>query len=139
MMATGLDATSETVEIQTKLGRILGLRHTSYMGRGTIYQFLDIPYGKAPVGPLRFQKPQPYGSWSGKLNATVLGPVCSQTVNQPYKYPGFTEDCLKLNIYVPNNVSPSSNKSVMVWIHGGVFSFGSGGFMMRACSPVSEM
>lgn len=128
MMATGLDATSETVEIQTKLGRILGLRHTSYMGRGTIYQFLDIPYGKAPVGPLRFQKPQQYGSWSGKLNATVLGPVCSQTVNQPYKYPGFTEDCLKLNIYVPNNVSPSSNKSVMVWIHGGAFSFGSGGF-----------
>lgn len=129
-MAASSKAASEIreVEIQTRLGSIIGLRLSSYMNRGTVFQFLDIPYGKAPVGHFRFQKPQSYGAWSETLNATALGPVCMQSPNQPYTYPGFTEDCLKLNIYVPNNVSPNSNKSVMVWIHGGGFSFGSGGF-----------
>lgn len=128
MLTFALEASSQRseVEIQTRLGRIIGTRqHTN---RGMSYQFLDIPYGKAPVDQLRFQKPQAFGAWSGKLNATVLGPVCTQTTIQPYKYPGFTEDCLKLNIHVPNNVNLSQNKSVMVWFHGGAFSFGSGGF-----------
>lgn len=128
MLTFAVEAASERseVEIQTRLGRIIGTRQN--MNMGTIYQFLDIPYGKAPVDHLRFQRPQTFGAWSGKLNATVLGPVCKQTTNQPYKYPGFTEDCLKLNIYVPSNINPSQNKSVMIWFHGGAFSFGSGGF-----------
>lgn len=44
-----------------------------------------------------------------------------------------TEDCLYLNVYVPNSVDlsdpdspPSSNLPVLVWFHGGSFWFGSG-------------
>ncbi|XP_062598064.1 carboxylesterase 5A-like [Saccostrea cucullata] len=114
-------------EIQTRLGNVIGVRHTSFMNNGTIYKFFDLPYGKAPVGPLRFQKPQQYGAWSKTLNATTPGAVCFQSKNQPTTYPGFTEDCLKLNIYVPYDINSSNNKSVMVWFHGGAFTFGSGG------------
>jgi carboxylesterase type B len=119
-------ADTNEVIIQTRLGNIKGIRHT-YMDKGNVYKFLDIPYGKAPVGHYRFQKPRPYGAWSSTLNATQLGPVCRQPTNQDVKYPGFTEDCLKLNIYIPNNLRSRNKKSVMVWVHGGAFAFGSGG------------
>jgi len=36
-----------------------------------------------------------------------------------------TEDCLHLNIYVPDNAD-SDPKAVMVWIHGGGYFTGSG-------------
>lgn len=124
-----LECASDTneVTIQTRLGSIIGTRHTTYMNKGTVYEFLNIPYGKAPVGHFRFQKPRPYGAWSSTLNATKLGPVCLQSTNQNFKYPGFAEDCLKLNIYIPNDLRSTNNKSVMVWVHGGAFAFGSGG------------
>ena len=34
------------------------------------------------------------------------------------------EDCLYLNVYVPEDVEAGSNKSVMVWIHGGGLTLG---------------
>ncbi|XP_061182348.1 carboxylesterase 5A-like [Saccostrea echinata] len=124
---TDITTRESEVEIQTRLGNVIGVRHTSFIDKRTIFKFLDIPYGKAPVGQLRFQKPQHFGAWSKTLNATTLGPVCYQSQNQSTTYPGFTEDCLKLNIYVPNDINSSNSKSVMVWFHGGAFTFGSGG------------
>lgn len=119
-------AVEENVIIQTRLGGVIGLKLVSE--KSVVYQFLDIPYGKAPVGHLRFSKPQAFGSWSNTLNATQLGPVCYQSDLLTGKKPDdLTEDCLKLNIYVPHNISHSNKKSVMVWIHGGGFLFGSGG------------
>ena len=35
-----------------------------------------------------------------------------------------SEDCLHLNIYVPYQLSSISNKSVMVWVHGGGWEYG---------------
>nr|XP_034313487.1 cholinesterase-like [Crassostrea gigas]XP_034313488.1 cholinesterase-like [Crassostrea gigas] len=124
-LMTVISTEPNEVEIQTRLGNIIGLQQVT--NKGTVYQFLDVPYGKPPIGHLRFQKSQPFGAWSQTLNATKLGPVCYQSKKQTTKYPGLTEDCLKLNIYVPNEVSFSNNKAVMVWIHGGGFAFGSGG------------
>jgi carboxylesterase type B len=114
------------VGLQTRLGHVLGRREGFTMNKDTVYKFLDIPYGKAPIGNLRFQKPLPFGAWSNTLNATSLGPACYQSKNQPYQYPGFSEDCLKLNIYVPYDLNSSNNKSVMVWFHGGAFIYGAG-------------
>ncbi|XP_062598066.1 uncharacterized protein LOC134259504 [Saccostrea cucullata] len=122
-----IKAEQSEIEIQTRLGSVIGVRHNDFMNKGIIYKFLNIPYGKAPIGHLRFQKPQQFGAWSETLNATRLGAVCYQSQNQSTTFPRFTEDCLKLNIYVPNNINSSNNKSVMVWIHGGAFMVGSGG------------
>ncbi|XP_052684712.1 carboxylesterase 1C-like isoform X1 [Crassostrea angulata] len=124
LITVNMTETNE-VEIQTRLGNIIGLQQVT--NRGTVYQFLDVPYGKPPIGHLRFQKPQPFGAWSQTLNATILGPMCYQSRQQTTKYPGISEDCLKLNIYVPTGVVSSNNKPVMVWIHGGGFVYGSGG------------
>ena len=38
-----------------------------------------------------------------------------------------TEDCLFLDVYLPDSVSPSSNVPVIVWIYGGAYVAGSKG------------
>lgn len=37
-----------------------------------------------------------------------------------------SEDCLFMDITVPRQGPPGEKKAVMVWIHGGAFSFGAG-------------
>ncbi|XP_061182497.1 carboxylesterase 1C-like [Saccostrea echinata] len=116
------EETGSDFHAQTRLGSIFGKRFNSYKNQGTLYKFLNIPFAKAPVGHLRFAKPLPYGAWSGTLNATKFGPACYQTETRF----NLSEDCLQLNIYVPNDFNPSNRKSVMVWIHGGGYVIGSG-------------
>lgn len=41
--------------------------------------FKGIPYGKAPVGDLRFRAPQPHEGWEGIREATEHTVVCPQT------------------------------------------------------------
>lgn len=118
---------SET--IQTKLGALTGRRTTAGQNNDTVYQFLNIPFAKPPVGDLRFRQPVEYGQWNGTLDATKYGPSCFQDVNSSFTiWYGTSEDCLQLNIYVPFTTSPWIKKSVMVWIHGGGYFFGTASF-----------
>lgn len=115
--------------IQTSLGDVLGVRHTESFTKKPIYEFRKIPYAKPPVGKLRFTKPKPYGRWLGTLDATKFGPSCYQDLEKSTAFlpnTKISEHCLFLNIYVPNNVSRSNNKSVMVWIHDGDYKKGQG-------------
>lgn len=97
---------SET--IQTKLGTLTGRRTTVGQNNDTVYQFLNIPFAKPPVGDLRFRQPVEYGRWNGTLDATKYGPSCFQDVNSSFTiWYGTSEDCLQLNIYVPFATSPS--------------------------------
>ena len=92
------------------------------VGNKKIYQFLKVPYAKPPTGQRRFQKPEVMSSWNDVRDATQYGPVCTQKVTTSYKniYPNSqtSEDCLFLNIYVPESVQ-TSKKAVLVYIHGG--------------------
>ena len=82
--------------------------------------FKGIPYAAPPVGNLRWRPPQPAVSWSGTRDASKFGNSCPQpnlkNENKGLGLPG-NEDCLKLNVFAPQN--PSKDLPVMVWIHGG--------------------
>ncbi|CAC5403382.1 Cholinesterase,Putative inactive carboxylesterase 4 [Mytilus coruscus] len=122
------EISSVPVTIKTRLGNINGTKEPTPDYTTSVYKFYNIPYAKPPVGNLRFAKSEPYGRWNVTLNATSLGLACMQAP-EPYPmftYNGFSEDCLQLNIYVPNNISSNIKRSVMVWIHGGAYQFGSG-------------
>lgn len=84
------------------------------------YSFKGIPYAEPPVGDLRFRAPRRHSGWEGVRDGTVHGFNCPSS--SPLS--GATnEDCLFLNVYSPNVIGRSA---VMVWIHGGGFTGGSG-------------
>ncbi|XP_076075336.1 carboxylesterase 5A-like [Mytilus galloprovincialis] len=115
----------QEVTISTPLGGLLGLRRR--LSGEDVYEFKNIPFAKAPVDNLRFEKPQPYGSWDNTLDARHFGPSCIQVMTGMesfLKNTNISEDCLYLNIYIPHHVSTESSKAVMVWIHGGGYSVG---------------
>ncbi|CAG2174067.1 unnamed protein product, partial [Oppiella nova] len=82
-----------------------------------------IPYAKPPIGDLRFQRPQPIDySVSTLIDCTDYGTACMQ----PIPTSGHSsEDCLYLNIWTPT-VDSGAGLPVMVYIHGGGFTIGSG-------------
>ncbi|OWF47763.1 fatty acyl-CoA hydrolase precursor, medium chain-like [Mizuhopecten yessoensis] len=90
-----------------------------------IVQFRNIPYAKPPVGNLRFEKPLPVEPWTKMLDGTMFGPSCMQDKNifpdmwENVENDAISEDCLQLNVYVPNTASIEAKTPVMVWIHGG--------------------
>jgi len=122
----------QEITIDTQLGNITDLRRTLVVGNATVYDFRKIPFAKAPIGDLRFEKPQRRGSWSNTLDARTYGPSCFQnlasSIKEALQNKNVSEDCLYLNIHVPFNVSNNNNKSVMVWIHGGAYSTGQAAF-----------
>jgi len=85
--------------------------------------FQGIPYAAAPVGPLRWQPPQPVAAWPGVRDATAPGVRCVQdTVRDPdYGRPA-GEDCLSLDVWSPTGATA---RPVLLWIHGGAFANGS--------------
>lgn len=128
MMSSGQASSEQQYILKTKLGDVMGIRKTVNNGSTNVFNFFNIPYAKPPIGGLRFAKPEPFGKWDETLNATKLGNACIQPpdpFNQSILHE-LSEDCLQLNIYVPNNISSGVKRSVMVWIHGGAYIFGSG-------------
>ena len=95
---------------------------------GSACAFLGIPYAASPAGNNRWRSPQAPTPWAGVLNATGT-PVACPSVNLAGPTPVFSglEDCLKLNVWVPNPV-PTGPAPVIVWIHTGAFTAASGFF-----------
>ena len=111
--------------IRTHFGEVSGVVMTSSKGRD-IHAYKSIPYAKPPVGKLRFQRPEPIAEpWQGILDGTKNAPLCVQALEL-----GFIstvhgqEDCLYLNIYVPDTAE--KNLPVMFYIHGGGWAMGDG-------------
>jgi para-nitrobenzyl esterase len=128
----GIDALKPAISaaaapvISTSNGAVAGIQSAS------MNEYLGIPYATPPVGPLRWTPPQPHSSWKGVLQATQFGNKCPQfdfTIGKIID----NEDCVYLNVYTPRNQGQNGqgqnegeNLPVMVWIHGGAYTSGSG-------------
>ena len=91
--------------------------------------FKGIPFAAPPVGALRWKAPQPVVAWSGVKAADTFKPQCMQEpypAGSPYARPpeAMSEDCLYLNVWTAGNAG--DKRPVMVWIHGGAWTRGSG-------------
>lgn len=107
----------------TLQGRIEGIE------RDGIWQFRGIPYAAAPVGARRFRAPAPPEPWEGVRSGAAFGATAwpepgGVTALLGDEGPGSDEDCLHLNVFTP--ACDGSARPVMVWIHGGSFTAGSG-------------
>jgi len=106
----------------TKSGKVEGYCQDN------LYVFKGIPYAAPPVGELRWMPPQPVKPWDGVRPAKEFGPIAPQNamagVPMVQVEQAQDEDCLFLNIWTPG--IDNDKRPVMVWIHGGAFTIGSG-------------
>jgi para-nitrobenzyl esterase len=109
------------VTVMTTDGSVRGVRI------GAADAFLGLPYAAPPVKDLRFAPPAPVTPWSGVRDASRQGPACLQF--QPggvRETQATSEDCLYLDVYRPEGLSRSARLPVMMWIHGGGYTQGTG-------------
>jgi para-nitrobenzyl esterase len=121
-------ASSKSI-VETTAGKVRG-----YSARG-ILTFKGIPYAGSTAGPNRFMAPTKPKPWSGVRSSMYYGQVCPQGARNGWKndeesfmfewddgQPG--EDHLRVNVWTP--AADNRKRPVMVWLHGGGFSAGSG-------------
>jgi para-nitrobenzyl esterase len=109
--------------------------------REGVFTFKGVPFAAPPVGERRWLPPQPVEPWSGVLQADQFGTVAPQNPmlggpeleGEPEPQ---SEDCLYLNIWSPG--LDDKRRPVMVWIHGGAFSLGSGSSPMYEGSVLAR-
>jgi para-nitrobenzyl esterase len=112
---------------------------------GGVQTFKGLRYGAPPVGDLRFMPPQKAKPWTEVAEATKLPPCSMQllvgfaaspqppvveaAMNQVYTVQADlamqNEDCLFINLWSPR-LGSSDKRPVMVWLHAGGCSYGSG-------------
>jgi len=141
----GQEGVHDNLVVETTSGLMRGF--SRMVLEREVHVFYGVPFAKPPVGPLRFRKPLAIEPWHGILNATTLPNSCYQ---ERYEYfPGFegeemwnpntniSEDCLYLNIWVPQKVrlrhkgsepppypGNGNGMAMLVWIYGGGFMSG---------------
>ncbi|MFE7619911.1 carboxylesterase/lipase family protein [Streptomyces sp. NPDC057496] len=105
---------------RTKNGSVRGFRASA-----DVVAVLGIPYAAPPFGANRFREPLPVPPWTGVRECREFGPIAPQSARlpgAPVWSPG-DEDVLTVNVWTP---APDSGRlPVLVWIHGGAYTFGS--------------
>lgn len=94
--------------------------------------YRGIPYGASTAGANRFMPPRKPEPWTGVRDAFQNGHSSPQVAPAPgaigWGLRGSAaqgEDCLVLNVFT-NGVNDGRKRPVMMWIHGGGYTYGSG-------------
>ncbi len=103
--------------VQLDSGRITGLRRDD-----GVTEYRGIPFAAPPVGALRFRAPQPVPGWDGERACDRTALPAWQEKNPVMGVEAIGDDCLALNVWVPEGDGPFP---VMVWLHGGGYVAGS--------------
>ncbi|GFN80692.1 carboxylic ester hydrolase [Plakobranchus ocellatus] len=125
LLAGGVVLAAPDVQLSTGIARGYDRQASETLKPYSAYY--GIPYAEPPVGELRFLPPR---SFVGNGLTSVITSSSFRERCYQIGVPSDTimsEDCLHLNIFTPQDASPARNKKVMVWIHGGGFSFGEAG------------
>ena len=109
--------------VEVRGGRIRGVE------RHGVWTFSGVPYAASPAGESRWRPPAPAVPWTGIRECDRFGPVAPQANGGLEAMLGAepatdSEDCLSLNVWTPG--LDTGRRPVMVWIHGGSFTGGSG-------------
>ncbi len=110
---------------QTETVNVAGGKICGYNENG-INIYKGIPYAAPPVGELRWKEPQPPVSWYGVKECIKWEKSPIQMEQKPFyawtkefiiEDTGYSEDCLYLNVWAPEDMC--GKKPVIVFFHGG--------------------
>ncbi|MBF4457869.1 carboxylesterase/lipase family protein [Pseudoclavibacter sp. VKM Ac-2867] len=130
---------AHTAAVATEQGAVVGVRDEE----AGVEAFAGIPYAAPPVGDLRWAAPQPALPRAETLIADDFGPsavqseptffvrAATQVMDVPLENTllgGYAtdEDALRLNIWRSSSAQPEERLPVLVFVHGGSFTGGSG-------------
>jgi para-nitrobenzyl esterase len=128
--ARQLIASSKDAIVATNAGKVAG-----YVRNG-MFTFKGIPYGDTTEGANRFMPPAKPKPWTGLRSSRQFGYVSPQgprggwaNDEEAFMFSwddGIQgEDCLRVNVWTPG-LGDGKKRPVMVWLHGGGFTAGSG-------------